>query len=299
MDERELDFKFNKAMDLEKEGKTLHAIQIYSSLLNSPEYVRDASMQLHKIYEGMGNIPYASKILLGFLDENSADFELRKYYSLFLIKHGLYEEAVHQLAQITPDEVPEVKFFAGLARFFMNEFETAVVNLSDFLSENHTSEYIYDAYIYLAKTELELNNPDKALEAAKGADKIFSNNEELQLLLTKIYLIKGMNFHAFESVSKGLRINKESKQMNELAGRISFDLGEYDKAENHLTKIADEAELSDDIFTLLGLIYFKKRDYLKANEMFAKALEINPGNGTALENRQLCSERLDKQNISQ
>lgn len=299
MDERELEFKFNKAMDYEKEGKTLHAIQIYSSLLTSPLYVRDASMQLHKLYEGMRNIPYASKILLNYLDEHSEDFELRKYYSLFLIKHELYEEAVQQLAQLTPDEIPEVKFFAGLTRFFMNEFEAAVVNLTDFLSENHTSEYIYDAYIYLAKTELELNNVDKALEAAKGADKIFSNNEELQLLLTKIYLIKGMNFHAFESVSKGLRINKESKQMNELAGRISFDLGEYEKAENHLCKIVEEAEQSDEIYTLLGLIYVKKRDFTRADEMFAKALEINPDNRAALENRQVCLERLDKQNINQ
>lgn len=297
MDERELEFKFNKALELEKEGKLLHAIQIYSALLKTDEYKRDSSMQLHRIYENMKNIGHASLILRNYLNEFPDDFELRKYFALFLIKHMLYEDAVEQLSQIATEEIPEVKFLSGLARFFMNEFEEAGINFTDFLNENDSSEYIYDAYLYLAKTHLEMNNIDGALEAAKGADKIFSNNEELQLLLTKIYLLKGMNFHAFDAVSKGLRLNNESHQMNELAGRISFELGEYDKAENHLNKIKDEAGQSDEIFTLLGVIYLKKNDYLKADEMFSKALEINQENQAALKNKAVCAEYLNKQSI--
>jgi len=298
MDERELEFKFNKALDFEKEGKPLHAIQIYSTLLNVPSFKRDSSMQLHKIYDSMNNIPHASRILINYLNDSPDDFELRKYYALFLIKHSLYEDAVDQLSHISSEEVPEVSFLSGLARFFMNNFEEASINFNGFLDVSDSSEYVYDAYIYLAKCELELGNIDKALDAAKGADKIFSNNEELQLLLTKIYLLKGMNFHAFDSISKGLRLNAESHQMNELAGRISFDLGEYDKAETHLNKILSEAEQSDEIYTLLGVIYLKKNDFNKADEMFSRALEINPENSAALKHREICSESLNKQNIS-
>jgi tetratricopeptide (TPR) repeat protein len=299
MDERELEFKFNKAVEYEREGKLLHAIQLYSSLLSAETYRRDASMQLHKIYEGMGHIEQASQMLGDYLSDFPDDFELKKYYSLFLIKHNLYEDAVEQLSSISVTDIPEAKFLSGITRFFMKEYEAAEINLTDFLSENKSSEYSYDAFLYLAKTHLELNNAEKALEAARGAEKIFSNNEELQFLLSKIYLLKGMNFHALESVSKGLRINKESHQMIELAGRISFELGEYDKAENHLSKIIASADQSDEIYTLLGLIYLKKLEYIKAEEMFSKALELNAENKLAIENRKICAENLNKQNIMQ
>jgi tetratricopeptide (TPR) repeat protein len=297
MDEREQEFKFNKAMEYEKEGKLLHAIQIYSSLIDTESFRRDSSMQLHKIYEGMERIEHASRILAEYLAEFPDDHELKKYYSLFLIKHSLYEDAIDQLSSLSAAEIPEVKFLSGLTRFFMKEFEESAINLTDFINENKASEYSYDAYLYLAKAQLELNNIEKALEAARGADKIFSNNEELQLLLAKIYLLKGMNFHAFESVSKGLRINKESHQMNELAGRISFELGEYDKAENHLSKLIAAADQSDEVYTLLGLIYLKKLEYGKAEEMFSRALELNANNELALKNKKICTENIDKQNI--
>ena len=174
MDDRELEYKFNKAVELEREGKLLHAVQIYSSLLNTESHKRDASMQLHKIYETQNNIEHSSRVLEDYLNEFTDDFELRKYYALFLIKHSLYEEAVDQLSSLSSEEVPEVKFLSGLTRFFMKEYEAAVINLTDFLNENHSSEYLYDAYLYLAKTHLELNNIERALDAAKGADKIFS-----------------------------------------------------------------------------------------------------------------------------
>jgi len=299
MEEQELEYKFNKALEYEHEGKLLHAVQIYTSLLKTDSFKRDSSIQLHKIYENWGNIGHSSSLLRNYLDENSGDFELRKYYSLFLIKHHHYEEAVEQLSRISSSEIAEVKFLAGLARFFMKDYESAVINFTEFIGQNNSTEYLYDAYLYLAKTQLELNNIDKALEAAKGADKISSGSEELQLILTKIYLLKGMNFHAFDSVSRGLRINNESRQMNELAGRISFDMGEYDKAENHLRKLLNNNEQSDEVFTLLGIIYIKKNDFAKAEEMFNKALEINPENIPAIENKRICAEYLEKQNIVQ
>ncbi len=299
MDERELEFKFNKAVELEQEGKYLHAIQLYSSLLNTEHYRRDSVMQLHKIYEKMGNIPYSSTTLKRHLESFPDDFEMRKYYSLFLIKHALYEDAVDQLSHLGTDEIPEVKFLTGLARFYMKDYEPAVINFTDFIAGNNPSDYVYDAYLYSAKANLELERIDKAMEAARGAEKIFANNEELQLLLTKIYLLKGLNLHAFESVSKGLRLNNESRQMNELAGRISFELGEYEKAENHLKKILSEPEQNDEIYTLLGLIYMKKGEYASAVEMLERAIELNPGNIHAAENKKICFEQLDNKNISQ
>jgi tetratricopeptide (TPR) repeat protein len=299
VDERELEYKFNAAMEYEREGKYLHAIQIYSFLLTAPSYKRDAAVQLHKIYESLNNVEHASKVIKSYLDDVPGDFDVRKYYALFLIKHLLYEEAVDQLSYLSPGDIPEVKFLSGINRFFMKEYEAATVDLSDFLTENNSSEYLYDAYFYLAKAHLELNNLEKALEAAREADKIFSRSEELQLLLTKIYLLKGLNFHAFDSISKGLRINNESHQMNELAGRILFDIGEFDKAENHLNKIVSQSDQQDEILTLLGHIYLKKTEFKKAEAMFSRALEINPTNCLALEKIKVCSENLDRQNISQ
>jgi len=298
MDERELEYKFNLAMEYEKEEKYLHAIQLYTYLLNAPSYKRDSAVQLHRIYEKINNIEQASKAVKNYLNDVPDDFEVRKYYALFLMKHSFYEEGAEQLSMLSAAEIPEIKFLTGLNGFFRKDYNTAAVDLTDFLSVNGSSDYLHDAYFYLSKSHLELNNIEKALEAAREADKIFSNSEELQLLLAKIYLLKGLNLHAFDSVSKGLRINNESRQMNELAGRILIEIGEFDKAENHLNKIVGESDQQDEILTLLGLIHLKKAEYKKAEELFSKALTLNPFNRHALEKIKVCTENLNKQNIS-
>lgn len=287
------------AMDYEREGKYLHAIQIYSFLLTTPSFKRDAAMQLHRIYEKSNNTEQASKVIKTYLDEVPEDFEVRKYYALFLMKQSLYPDAAAQLACLSETDIPEIKFLTGINSLFNKENETAVSDLTDFVSENKSSDYLHDAYFYLAKAHLEMKDVEKALEAAKESDKIFSNSEELQLLLTKIYLLKGLNLHAFDSVSKGLRINSESQYMNELAGRILIEIGEYDKAENHLNKIVGEVDQKDEILTLLGQIYLEKREYKKAEELFLKALDLNPLNPLALDKIKICNENINKLNISQ
>ncbi len=298
MDERELEYKFNLAMEYEKQEKYLHAIQLYTHLLSAPSYKRDAAVQLHRIYEKFNNIEQASKAIMNYLNDVPDDFEVRKYYALFLMKHSLYEEGAEQLSFLSPNDIPEIKFLTGLNYFFRKAYKSAEADLSDFLTENSSSEYLHDAYFYLAKSHLELNNIEKALEAAREADKIFSNSEELQLLLAKIYLLKGLNLHAFDSVTKGLRINNNSRPMNELAGRILIEIGEFDKAENHLNKIVGEPDQQDEILTLLGLIYLKKSEYKKAEELFSKALDLNPFNWHALEKIKICTDNLNKQSIS-
>lgn len=297
MDERELEYKFNQAMEFEREEKYLHAIQLYTFLLTAPSYKRDASVQLHRIYEKINNIDQASKAINNYLNDVPEDFEVRKYYALFLMKHSLYEEGAQQLSLLSTTDIPEVKFLLGINHFFRKEYEESTNDLTGYLSGNTSSEYLHDAYFYLSKSYLELNNIEKALEAAREADKYHSGSEEMQLLLTKIYLMKGLNLHAFDSVSKGLRINNESHQMNELAGRILIEIGEFDKAENHLNKIVGQSEQQDEILTLLGQIYLNKSEFKKAEQMFSKALNLNPRNTLALEKIKICTENLDKQNI--
>jgi tetratricopeptide (TPR) repeat protein len=59
-------------------------------------------------------------------------------------------------------------------------------------------------------------------------------------------------------------------------GRDHYEAGEFDKAEQYLSQVAQENRGFADIFNMLGVIFHDQGRFADAEEAFERALEINP-----------------------
>lgn len=280
------DYKFQIAESFEREGKFLHALQIYYILLKNKNHKKSAVIKLADIYQKFGKIDKAIILFENYLSEN-LDIEMRKYFANYLIKNGHNEKALEVLEYISKESNPEIFFLTGLANYKSKEYEIAKINFVEFVKRNKKSELLPDAYLYISKSYRHLNNFDLALENAKISEMIWNRNFELYLNLAKIYFHKEMYLHAFEAVSKAIKINNKEFRLYKWAGKILYYMDEFEKAEDYLRKFINECDSIQDseIYALLGGTCLKNRKYKEAQDYFELSLKIDPGNETAIKGK--------------
>ena len=285
----EFEYKLKVASEFEKENKFLHALQIYLQLLDNEPYERTAVVKLSEIYEKLDRKEASVSILKKYILKNPEDLSIRKYASQLMVSNGYYQDALEMLSFISDNEYPELSFLLGIIHYNLNELRIAEINFNGFIERNRVSEYLPDAYLYLAKTQMELNKPDAALNAAKESEKLSVNNYELHQIFAKIYFIKEMYFHAGESVKKAIELNKKGASLYELAGEIMYKTGDFKKAEYYLKSFIKLSVPKSDTYSLLGHICLNSKQLKAAKEYFDKALILNPLNKVASEGLQQCS----------
>ena len=285
----EKEFQLKKAREYEQEGKTLHAIQLYTRLLASPDDKRISSIRLASLYETIDRKDAAINVLRNFLSDNTEDDEVRKFLCNFLIRNSYFHEALEELSNLSTKEHPEVNFLAGIINYNIHEFEIARINFDDFVHKNRHSDLLPDAFLYLARIYLQLKNHDKALESVKKSEKLFSQNHELYLLYAMIHYEKGMYFHANDYIQKAIKFNSKDIQLHEWAGRILLKTGDFEKAETHFKKVIKQNTSDPEIYTLLASVYLSAKKLKEAENYFNKALKINPSYQAALDGKQKCN----------
>ena len=283
------EFKIQIAESYEKEGKNLHALQIYHSLLNNKTYRRKAVVKLTDIYTKFGKIDKAIILFEDYLYEN-LDIEMRKYFAHFLIKNEVYEKSLEILEYLSKESNPEVYFLTGIAHYKLKEFEIAKINFNEFIKKNKRSDLLPDAYLFLSKSNRHLRQYDEALENAKLSEMLWNNNMELYLNLAKIYFYKEMYMHAFEAISKAIKINNNNRNLYKWAGKILYFMDEFQKANEYLTKFLEVSESCEEaeIFALLGGTNLKIKEYKKAELFFDMCLKFDPANTFALKGKIDC-----------
>jgi len=164
------------------------------------------------------------------------------------------------------------------------EYELARISFENFVKSGKETEFLQDAFIYLAKTHINLTNFDMALLYAKQAEAFYSNYYELHLLFGIIYYYLKMNAHAVTSIEKTLQLNKSDLSVIEWAGKIYLKHGDYKKAEKYLSKFVAESEVvSPEIYSHLGITYLHSNKLADAQNYFALAFKVDPKNKTALD----------------
>lgn len=287
---QQVEYKIQIAESFEREGKLLHALQIYHILLKHKKYKRTAVIRLADIYQKFGKLDKAVLLFEDYLFEN-LDIEMRKYFAHYLIKNEIYEKALDVLEYISKESNPEVYFLTGLANYKLKNYEIAKINFSEFVRKNKRSDLLPEAYLFLSKSYRRLNQYDLALENAKLSEMIWNRNFELYLNLAKIYFYKEMYLHAFEAISKAIKINNKDYHLYKWAGKILYYMDEYEKAEVYLKKFVTEGDIEQEpeIFALLGGTYLKCKKYKEAKVYFELCLKIDPSNTFALKGKNDCA----------
>jgi tetratricopeptide (TPR) repeat protein len=271
------------AGDYEAEGKPLHALQIYNTLLDDYPDSVEIYFRLANLYEHMGNITSAANLLKEFLENDPENKEVRLFLGQFFLKNLRWDEAVETLSYILPYDEPIVSFFIGYAHFMLEEYELAKINFVNFTSNDKQSELLHEANIYLAKIELIFKNYESALSYAKKAEGMYSNYWELNKIYAETYFNLGMYAHAVDFIEKAIKLNPGESVPYEWAGKIYLKLGDYLKAEKNFLKYVESiADASSDIYTKLAEACLKAQKTQDALAYYDIAIKLDPENKIAL-----------------
>lgn len=282
----QLDYKIKQARDFQAQGKLLHALQFYETIISEHPSYLEAYFGVTEVYEQLGNINPAIGLLNEFLASDPENKIARLFLGQFLLKNARWEESIDVMSYILPEEEITVNFFLGYAHFMLGEYELAKINLLRFISEAAQSELFQEANIYLAKTEIKLCNFDNALICAKRADILYSNYWELNAIYAEIYYNLDMHAHAVSPVEKALKLNPNEPRIYELAGKIYFKLGDFIKAEkNFLKHIESTDDASSEVYTKLAEACLRGNKAQDALAYYDIALKLDPLNKYALEGK--------------
>ena len=279
LDENQITHKMKLASDYEMQGKLLHAVQIYNSVIAENTDYTDAYFALGEVYEKIGNINPAVEMIRNFLKKNPENKEVRIYLSEFLMRNKRWDEANEILSYILPEEEPVISFFLGYSHFMQNDYEVARINFLNFLQHSEPDEMLQEANLYLAKIDINLKNFKGALEYLKKTEIVYSNFWEWNLLISVVYFNLGMYTHAIVPVGKALKLNPQEKSVHKWAGKIYLKTGDYQKAEKQFLSYIDAGENTEaDIYTELAEVCLKSKKPADALAYFEIALKLDPEN---------------------
>ena len=295
----QIDYKIKLAQDFLAQGKPLHALQIYETIINETPGYEEVYFGLAELYEQLGNIEPAIDLLSNYLEDEPDSKTIRLFLGQYLLRNSRWEETIDVLNYIDTKEEPVVLFFMGYAHFMLNEFELARINFINFISNAEQSELFHESHIYLAKTEIKLSNYEKALTYAKKAELMYSNYWELNAIYADIYFNLGMNAHAVSPIEKAIKLNPTEPSVYNLAGKIYFKLGDFIKAERNFLKHIDaSADTSAEAYTELADACLHANKANDALVYFDLALKIDPNNKYALEGKKSANKIVKNKNHS-
>lgn len=283
-----IDIKLEQAAQFEEDKKYLHAVQIYLPLLEIEDYSRIAVLKLSELYEKLNNPTKAIELLQKYASIHKNDVAIIKHLSHLLLQNKKYDAVFDILEDISFDENPEVYFLSAYSHYHKNDFKIAAKHFRSFIEFNRSSELLADAYLFMAKSYLNLGLLDEAEFAAQKSEELYQGNADLLLVQAIIYYNKEMYLHSFEKIRKAISINEAESKYYKWAGKILFKLEEYKKAENYLNEYILNYQPDVELLSLLGQAYLGLDDKQKAQIYFDQALKIEPSCPDALEGKKMC-----------
>lgn len=293
-----MDYKFQnkikKAKEFEAKGKYLHAIQVYQSLIEEFPGVPDSYINLADIYQIIGKKKSAENILKLILNRQPDNYEIKLYYIQFLMHNEEWNEALNLLLSLSIED-PFASYLTGYCYFSLNDYELAKVHLLGFIISDEEPELIHEAYLILAKLEVELKQYENALKYAKKAEVMYDDDWELQLIIAKIYYYLKMYTHSSDAVNKGIKLNKKEAVLYKWAGKINLKLVDYNKAKKCFEKyISLQKDITPNDYSYLADAYLKSGKLNEALIFYNNAIKLDPKNKRALEGKDKTNDLLNK-----
>lgn len=285
------DHDFTQAIQLARQGKFLHSLQILKKLNNVHPNDKLVMLKIAEVNEQLGNI----ESVITMVNENTPETFSNEYllqFAQMFIRNNHCEEAADLISLVDKTSFPEAYYLKGQANFILQEYEIAMINFSDFIKNGKNSELLGEAYQYISECHIAKKNYDMALKYAEKAEGLTSLSPELYFILAKIYYFKDMDYHAKEYINKAIKMNETNQEFKDLAGRILYKTGDYIKAEKFLRASILINEKNSDTLSLLGLSCLKQDKTMEAMEFFNKSLELNPEDTIAKNGIVECSAKI-------
>ena len=203
----QFEYKMKMAKEFEASGRLLHAVQLYNNLIEEYPEESEAYFNLADLYEHFDKVEAGTELLEKFLNRDPENKAVRIFLGQYLMRNEKWREANNVLQYIPVEDEPIVSFFLGYSYFKLKQYKHSKTNFLNFISVEEHSELVQEAYLYLAKIEVELSDYKNALAFAKKADILYENSWELKAIFAVSYFNLGMYAHAVDPVEKAIKIN--------------------------------------------------------------------------------------------
>ena len=298
MNGNNLDYKFQhkikRAKEFEAKGKYLHAIQIYQLLIEEFPGIPESYINLADIYQIIGKKKSAENILKLILKRQPDNYEIKLYYIQFLMHNEEWNNALKLLLSLSIED-PFASYLTGYCYFSLNDYELAKVHLLGFIISDEEPELIHEAYLILAKIEVELKQYENALKYAKKAEVMYDDDWELQLIVAKIYYYLKMYTHSSVSVNKAVKLNKKEALLYKWAGKINLKLVDYNKAIKCFEKYINlKKDITSNDYSYIADACLKSGKLNEALKFYNSAIKLDPKNKMALEGKDKTNDLLNK-----
>jgi len=281
-----IQLKIKSAKEFQDRGNTLHAIQIYRSLIDEFPGVPEPYILLADIYQSMGQSRGAENVIRVIYEAQPDDYETALYFSQFLMQNENWKKAIDLLKGLNSAE-PFAEYLTGYCYYRLEENELANNHLLNFVKSDEEPELIHEAYFILAKIGFELQNYEDALKHAKKAELIFNDEWELYLIYAKIYYKFKMFNHSYDSIKKAIKINGNKLVLHKWAGKINLKLDNFSIAKEHFMKYINlKDQITSEDYTYLAGACLLSDDINNALFYFDSALKTDAENKRAIKGRE-------------
>lgn len=292
-----IEHKLKQGEDYEAQGKLLHAMQIYTSLLEEHPALVEASFNLAELYQRLNNTNAASGVIQSMLEAGSENVENRMYAGQFYLKYSMWNEALDVLDHVMPEEESYVSYLRGYAHFKLEEFELSKLNLLNYVIRETDNTLKLEGYLLLIKDCIGLKDYNSAENFLKKIQAAYSSFWEFHYLSAQVYKNLGMIEHAITSAEKAIKLNPKQPEAFAIAGQLQLQFGDYKKAERRFYKCIElKEDLSAEIYTGLAEACLKSDKTKDALAYFNTALKLDPENRVALKGKETAEYQL-KNNI--
>ncbi|RME91723.1 MAG: tetratricopeptide repeat protein [Candidatus Hydrogenedentota bacterium] len=244
---------YRKAYDLDPTNEDALVALGESKVLAGKE---SEAIQLYK--EALNINPDNIHVLLALAD-------LQYKLSFYSASEELYKRALES-PLLKPDKKGEVYLKLGMIYLKREAYSTAIEYFEQAAKKAITDSTRFNAYLYLASTQLKDNMPaDLVLPNIEKAIALKPRSAKARLLLAKALIQKG-------------GILAEQRAEEELTALI---------------QLSPDKETLSKALTMRGILFYRKGLYMKALDDFNRALEADPSNTEAFENKRVTASRLE------
>ncbi len=286
MDEFKFQEKLSLAASYESLENYLHAIQIYTSLIEEDDSYLETYLRFINLYERTGRIEEGAKVVDRMVKSNP-----KKDYALltsaeFYMRYSFWEKAAEVLSALDAADYPFIDYWRGLCYYNLKNYDAARFSLEYYYKYSDVDDLAAQVLLLLVKVEFELGNFEDALEYAGKFEYLDSHNWEINLLFAKVYFELDMLTHAVIKIEKAFRRKKRKPEIMETAAKIYFRSGEYDKAEKYFNLLLESTdEISAEVYSYIVALAKENKEFDKAQLYYELALKIDPGFQTAINAR--------------
>jgi tetratricopeptide (TPR) repeat protein len=161
----------------------------------------------------------------------------------------------------------------GIDLYMRKDYEGAAKEFQRSIGLAPQSQYAVDASNYMANAYLQLNQPEKAIQAYKTSISLNPYRDDTHIILGNLYFSEKRYRDAENEYKQAIRLNPTENNYYSL-GQAYLELGQYNAAKNQFNTVKHLAPESPNGNFGLGLVCSRQGDFEEAIRQFKKAIGI-------------------------